>query len=338
MKIVNKENIETNIKQSNKLIESSHNLSLVERRIFFHILGVINPLEPQQTFKLKVNDFLADFPNMDRNSVYAQIKEAGEKLWQREIILSKTKNKLDKIRLVSRQIYEDNQGTIEFTFTNEVMPLIFDLKSHFTTMILERFSELNSVYSLKLYELLCHANGMKKTKLSLSLEELRYYFNCTDTYSDWKDLKKWVIDPAIEEVSKKTDLSVTATFDRNGGRKISSIIFYFLDKNVGNVIDLLPEIIPKRPRLKKHPNPKNYYDKEDEKSFFEKEYLVDCFSWAIINLKTLKKYEEKSNKTPLSKKDLERKEKYTREIANVYSTFREKCWDSSILEDIRDRL
>ena len=62
------------VQQSNALIETSQKMTLIERRLIYHVLSRINPQKPQQEYVLKVSDFAQDFPQMDSAHVYGQVQ------------------------------------------------------------------------------------------------------------------------------------------------------------------------------------------------------------------------------------------------------------------------
>lgn len=319
------------VQQSNALIEASHKMSLVERRLMYYVLSKINPQKPQKDYELRVDDFVQDFPGMAHGGIYTQLKEGVQALYKRDIQLITDRGSTKIFRFLQEQEYKDKEGYLRMKFSDSTMPLIFDLKERFTTMILENFKHLNSVYALKLYELLYQYRNQGWRQVTV--EDLRFFFGCVDTYPLFKRFNQMVIEPAIKEISEKTDILVQAEYIRTG-RFITSIKFTFLDKSSSkDIIDVefekkkLKE--PKRPSLKRHPNPKKYFDDETEKrddfDIYNVEYIYARLHWALENYKRLTTYERQlkdyDSKSKLSQKDAELKADYLNVIADCYQKY-----------------
>lgn len=321
------------VQQSNALIESSQKMTLVERRIIYHTLSRINPKQPQQEYVLKVEDFANDFPQMCKAVIYEQLKEAVQKLFKRDIQQITDRGTTKTFYLLQEQEYKDGEGFLRMKFSDSTMPLIFELKEKFTTMILENFKFLDSTYSLRLYELLCQYQNQGWRQISVT--DLRFFLGCEDTYPEFKRFKQMVIEPAIKEISEKSNLIVIAEYIRTS-RFITDIKFNFYDKqDSSSIINVnVNEKNIKRPSLKRHPNPNNYdFNNENTKI----QYQLDCFEWALENYKRLTTYENalKAQNKQLSSKDLELKKRYTSDIANTYNEFQSNRWDLELLNNLK---
>lgn len=89
----------------------------------------------------------------------------------------------------------------------------------------------------KLYELLKRWAAVKKW--SVGLDELRLLLGVAGKYPRWDNLKNRLLDFAIEEINKSSDLTVTFEKEKCG-RQVSGLVF-FIDKkklDSGNVIEM----------------------------------------------------------------------------------------------------
>lgn len=319
------------VQQSNALIETSQKMTIVERRLMYHVLSRINPKQPQQEYTLQVEDFANDFPQMGKRTIYDQLKEAVQRLFKRDIQLITDRGTTKTFYLLQEQEYKDGEGFLRMKFSDSTMPLIFKLKEKFTTMILENFKFLDSTYSLKLYELLCQYQNQGWRQLSV--KDLRFFLGCEDTYPEFKRFKQMVIEPAMKEISEKSNLLVNAEYIRSG-RFITEVKFMFCDKKDNiTIIDIDKPVIIKRPSLKRHPNPNNYDFTENSQI----KYHLDCFEWALENYKRLTTYENalKAQNKQLSSKDLELKKRYSSDIAGTYHEFQSNGWELELLDNLK---
>lgn len=325
------------VTQSNALIQSSQQFTLIERRVLYHILSRINPMVQQREFKLSVPDFLQDFDGvMNSDSVYNQLKEASDKLFKRDLtIVNQEKGELERINWFSYQKYQNKQATITFRFSEEIMPFIFELKEKaFTKMLFNNFKRLNSVHALRLYELLSFSLYSKHTWKEIDIETLRFYLGCQDTYPEFKIFKRDVIEPALKEIFRNSvDMAVKAEYIKKG-RKVIKVKFHLYDKEKDTVLLINADKPIKRPSLKRHPNPNNYdFNNENTKI----QYQLDCFEWALENYKRLTTYENalKAQNKQLSSKDLELKKRYSSDIAGIYHEFQSNRWDLELLDNLK---
>lgn len=361
--------------QSNKLIQSSQNFSLVERRIIYHILSKVNPDSPQRDFEIKVSDFMADFKDiMNEDSVYNQLKEAADKLFLRHIIYKdEDKNETIKIHWFSYQKYQDTQATLNFRFTEEIMPFVFNLRENgpFTKLLFKNFKRLTSVYALRLYELFGFTvyknnTGMdKKNYVEVTVDDLRFFLDCQNTYPAFKAFKQWVIEPALKEIfSNSLDLYAEAEYIRQG-RKIHKIKFHLYKKSDG--IDVKTEAKVKEPviarnlnvppeeyklELKKHPNPEDYFN-NDDKGLRKKlqndatvcNFMAGRYEWALENLHRISKYRKELLKagqeaSASGKKKMEKEQDYNNIITKCHEFFKDRFYKDGedILNNIREKL
>lgn len=216
------------VQQSNALIESSQKLTLVERRLLYYILSRINPKEPKNTFQLKVEDFADDFPQMGKGTIYNQLKDGVQKLFKRDVQLITERGSTKIFYMLQAQEYKDKEGFLSVKFSEDMMPLIFELKQKYTSMLLENFKNLDSVYSLRLYELLCQYQNTGKREITV--EDLRFLLDCVETNKEFKFFKLRVIEPSIKEINEKSNLFIHNIIYNRVGRKINSVTFEFSDK------------------------------------------------------------------------------------------------------------
>ena len=86
----------------------------------------------------------------------------------------------------------------------------------FTQYLLSQTSNLNSVYSVRLYELLIQWKTAGKTPV-FELLLFRGQMGLKDgEYKAMNDFKKRVLDLAVNEINEKTDLTVSYTQDKKG--------------------------------------------------------------------------------------------------------------------------
>lgn len=176
----------------------------------------------------------ADVFGTTRQNAYMRMKEAEETLFNRRFSFFDEDGKLVKSRWISQVKYLDNEGAIEIVFTPAVVQgisRINGVKEFFTQYLLSQTAQLKSVYSSRLYELLIQWRSTQKTPI-INLEDFRAQLGIEENqYKLMSDFKKRVLDLAINDINKKTDIKVTYQQHKKG-RSISGFSFSFKQKKL----------------------------------------------------------------------------------------------------------
>lgn len=249
--MVNKTKI---VVKSNALIEAAYKLSVMEQRIVLACLSQIDPRESitdNQPYLVPIGE-VSRLAGKKRQSIYEEVREAALRLYRRELWIKKKPNgegKKEKIiptRWVQAVPYVDGECNVELHFTKYILPYISDLRKEFTRYELDHISKFNSAYSIRLYELMCQYKA--KSNREISIDDLRYMFQIEDKYKVTKDLRRYVIDPALKDINEKTPLEISCEAVKEG-RKITRFRFQIAEKEKQNTQVISTE--SQKPRLTK---------------------------------------------------------------------------------------
>jgi len=221
--------------KSNAVIEASYRLSVMEQRI---ILAAISQIRRDQTvsdnvmYELNVNT-LRELAGTKSKAIYSDLKQAVNHLYERSIVIEKQPNGCEgptkklKTRWIQSAVYSDDEGIIKLRFSKDIIPYLNQLNSHFTSYALAEVILLTSAHAYRLYELLIQYREMGKR--SIAVEDLRRWLDLGDKYGAFYDLKKRVIDPAIQQINDKTPYKVEYS-QKKSGRTITHLAFSFQKK------------------------------------------------------------------------------------------------------------
>jgi plasmid replication initiation protein len=208
--------------KDNYLIEASYKLTLVEQRLMLFCIGKLNPQKPDQKQTIRINEFIQQFPDMDKNSVYSQLQKAIDNIYERSIKV-RDPNRTKEFRWIQSKEYFADQASAIIEFSNLVMPYLCQLEKQFTQYQLRNISAFKRTYSIRLYELLTQYRTLK-TRI-ISIADLRNLLRLDGKFSVWGELKRKVIDPAIEEINTKSDLKIEYIALKTG-RAFDAIEFF----------------------------------------------------------------------------------------------------------------
>ncbi|MEG2102992.1 MAG: replication initiation protein RepM [Flavobacterium sp.] len=222
--------------KDNSLINASYTLGLVEQRLI--LLAIIEARETgkgidAETFLEIHAQHYADRFHVDVKNTYAMLSDAVMTLFNRQVTymtIDEKRNKPEKrvVRWVSGISYVEGAGVVKLRFAPEIVPLITRLEQNFTSYELMQVANLN-LYATRLYELLVSWRSAGKTPI-IEINEFRSKLGLTETeYKAMGDFKKRVLDPAIKQINKHTDITMKVEQHKTG-RSITGFSFKFSPK------------------------------------------------------------------------------------------------------------
>jgi plasmid replication initiation protein len=223
------------IYKSNHLIESAYKLNLNEQRVLLICIGMITSNEPMSIndkFEVSAKNFAKIF-DIDERGAYDQLRDVAISLHSRKITIHDNKKLITTSWISGFVEYKDNTGIIELWFSQLILPYLADLKSQFTRYDLSNISGMSSIYGIRLYELLMQWRTKGKREIEISW--LKERFEIANNYNSISDLKKYVINPAVNNINNVSNLNVTHTY-RKTGRTVSHITFEFNEKKVASIL------------------------------------------------------------------------------------------------------
>lgn len=221
-------NPKPSVTQDNQLIQAAYSMSLDAKRLLWLGLSKIDPTRPPASgrpfsFRITVDEWCRYYPS---ESPYKQMKAAAGELGKRQVT-HPAKPEVE-INWTDSCTYKEKQGYVEITFGYTISTFLAGMVEQFTKYDLATVSKLNSFYAIRIYELCAQfkSTGYRK----ISLEELRHILQVKDSYKLVADFRKWVIEAACKEISKKTDFQLTYQTVKEG-RSIKHIEFFFTRKS-----------------------------------------------------------------------------------------------------------
>ena len=215
--------------KSNRLVEASYRLTEVEMQIILYAICrsriEARELSPDYPLTIRAVEFAQQF-GTNPAMVYVQLKKAMDTLFARHLVIHDVdeetgKPETIKIRWINEASYVDGAGNIKLIFSRRIIPFISRLEGDFTPYLLKQIGRMTSVYAVRLYELLLQY--LKFGKREISIVWLKDALQITG-YDALKDLKRRVIDVAVDQINKYSDINVSYTNIKTG-RAITGFMF-----------------------------------------------------------------------------------------------------------------
>lgn len=213
----------------NALAEAGYRFSIYESRIILTCISKINSMgaiDNNETFTVTVGD-LAGLNRLDKNSAYRNLEKAVNRLFERSVTIELPNNEVLKMRWVSSIKYIKNAGTVELQFSQKIIPYISQLRRDFTQYRLQNVLLFKSNYSIRIYELLIKWGGNEKV---IEVDWLKKHFRIEGKYKNIGDLKKKVIEPAMNEINEHSDMVVSYEQVKRGRRIVGFRFTYGLKR------------------------------------------------------------------------------------------------------------
>lgn len=220
--------------KSNKVIEAGYKLNLNEQRLILACIAKVNstkPLVATERFEVTAKEFSVLF-GISEDKAYQTLKEVAEQLFERYVIIDNPDPdtptlKYTKTRWISSIDYLPELGKISLYFAQRMLPYLSELKGQFTFYQIENIGAMNSIYAIRLYELLMQWKTTGNREIEI--DWLKKQFELEDKYESIKDLKKYVIDPAVKDINAHSNYQVAWT-QRKTGRRVTHLTFEFAEK------------------------------------------------------------------------------------------------------------
>jgi plasmid replication initiation protein len=238
--------------KSNEVIAASYKLSLNEQRI---ILTCISKLDSMEVLTKKdgitirieeIHDLLVS-ARADTGSLYKDLKVAAERLYDRSIVLD---GEGSKRRWVYEVKYNKEYGSITLYFSPTIIPYLSELKGNFTKYRLEHISKFRSVYSIRIYELLCQWSFVGEKEIEV--DDLKRLLGVEDKYARTSNFLSRVVDVSVKEINQYSNIKLKCGY-RKTGRKITHIQLNFNFKRSKTAVpnNSIDEFVRNNPTLTK---------------------------------------------------------------------------------------
>lgn len=266
----------------NKLIRASYKLTLNEVRLILVAMSQMpkndEPVDPKKAYYITKDDFVR--LGVDPKNVAREIRSACSDLLNRTLTIKTPLGNLgthwihnvlhfksDVFERLKRE-YPNSENDAEFInslrmhnlmdslpiITNsddniiarvvlheDVIPYLTQLKTQFTQIMLNDVTGFGSYYSYRIYLMMMQFKSTGYCKIHL--EDLREALELVNKYEATKDLRKWVVDTAVDEINEKSPYTVKYEMLKTG-RKFTHLELKFkikstIKKGEINTIDSL---------------------------------------------------------------------------------------------------
>ena len=257
----------------NKLIRASYKLTVNEIRLILVAVSQMpkddEPVDPKKAYYITKNDFVR--LGVEPKNVARDIRSACKDLLSRVITIKTPIGDLDthwvhnvlhfKSEVFERLKKEHPDAESDEEFINslrlhnlmdslpmiansddnliarvvlheDIIPYISQLREQFTQLMLDDVVDFGSFYSYRVYLMMMQFRNTGICTIKIS--DLREALDLKDKYEATKDLRKWVVDTAVDEINEKSPFNVTYEMTKTG-RKFTHLVLKFKPKKKNTI-------------------------------------------------------------------------------------------------------
>lgn len=220
---------------ANHIMRASHGLTLPEKRTIAAALAKSDTTDGRAlqderfwTVKISAAEYAETF-QVTCDTAYEQLQQAANGLLTKLIEENKEAPR-GTVRVVKHQwlmraVYAKGEGSVTITWHPDLRPFVFCLRGEFTTYKLKHAAALRSVYSWRLFE--CLRSWSSVGKWAPTIEEFWAAMDAKPAHrANFKALRQRIIEPAVEELTKKNGLEI-AWQPVKKGRRVAALKFKF---------------------------------------------------------------------------------------------------------------
>jgi len=208
--------------QHNSIVEARYRLTVEEQRLIKTLVSKIQYSDEDfKTYEIQVLE-IARLVGVSDEYYYTKIKNLTKKLISNVIQFTDDNGNNVQTCWLSSAVYHKGKGLVSLRFDPILKPYLLQLKSFFTSYQLGNILRLKGMYSIRIYELLKQYEKIGRREFSV--DGLKSVLGINSEYKQYRDFKKFVLAPAQNEISEKTDI-VYSTTEITTGRKVVGLVF-----------------------------------------------------------------------------------------------------------------
>lgn len=250
----NKKLVSATVTCSNDIIEAGYRLTLMETRLLQACIAQIDSTKEllvTDRFELSAKDF-AKLYKISEESAYDELKEVSKQLFSRYIVINNPDPEHPEIKQTRTQWitsidYLPTHGKLYLFFAPKILPYLSQLKGKFTQYELKNIGDMKSTYGIRLYLLMMQwkTTGTR----TIEIDWLKKQLELDESYERMDNFKARVIDPAVNDMNKNSDYTVSWE-QRKTGRRVTHLTFTFAEKQ---------SLTPEKPKRITKPKEKMYF-------------------------------------------------------------------------------
>lgn len=228
-------------KRNDMIQKARFSLSIQEQRTVLYAISKIQPTDTylkEYTFEIKDFYNVIGWSNQSYTEFKAMLKALSDKSWW--ITLPTGEESL--VRWFTTARSNKKSGKVTVKFHEDMMPYLVQLAQgtdFYTKYQLQYILPMSCTYSPRLYEIL-KSYQYNNRQWFFEIDDLKHLLDCKN-YERWPDFRRYVLEPAVAEINKYTDIAICYSVTKNG-RKVVKVNFQMAGKTSSEILKTQREI------------------------------------------------------------------------------------------------
>jgi plasmid replication initiation protein len=136
----------------------------------------------------------------------------------------------EMFNIINYAKYNKRQGSVTLEINKRAEPYLIKLQELFTSYELINILNLESKYSIRLYQIM--KGALYKKELTYLLQDFKDTLKINKkTYEAYNNINRFILTPCLEEINLKTDI-IVSYIPIKDGRKVTGLKFTIKSKSV----------------------------------------------------------------------------------------------------------
>jgi plasmid replication initiation protein len=216
--------------QSNSLIYGKYDMSSLEQKLILTIISVIKKNDESiKTFNLKVQE-LAELLCVSPELLYRDLQKVCKSIMEKIVEVQHPNGNWEMFNIINYAKYNKRQGSVTLEINKRAEPYLIKLQELFTSYELINILNLESKYSIRLYQIM--KGALYKKELTYLLQDFKDTLKINKkTYEAYNNINRFILTPCLEEINLKTDI-IVSYIPIKDGRKVTGLKFTIKSKSV----------------------------------------------------------------------------------------------------------
>ena len=248
--------------QHNGITNTRYKLTARQQKLLLYAIAMIEPNAAEfGKIRVSVEDYAA-LTGLETDNLYRDLRETAIAIRAAPLVVDHVEPGMKRPMRRHSAWFEyvdeaDGSGFITIKLTSWLKPYLLQVRREFFQFQLGFALDLRSEYSIRLYQYLKRWEFAKRR--TITVDQLRLEIGATEidrkgnivriNLEQYKHLKSRAINPAIEEINRETDLSVSYAETKFPRSKAVQSVTFTINKNLENLEKLRPVTLPEQAQL-----------------------------------------------------------------------------------------
>jgi plasmid replication initiation protein len=232
---------ELEIRQHNALTNARYDYTELQLDLMFFLISKLRKEQQTGTYDLSITELSS---LTGKRYDYPYLRQATESMGSR-VFEVETKESFKQLWMFRTVEYMKGQGVLKIKLSEDIIPLLFDLRDNFTSYGLAAALRLSSKYAKRIYQYCSQWKDLGESK-KYDLQDFKKMLGLVDAKGNERlkqlgQLRERVLDPAVKQINEHTELHISYTLEKKG-RAFKNIVFTVKPQALAETIPF--ELVP----------------------------------------------------------------------------------------------